>query len=153
MELLATIVLMGIGVLGILGALFTLVKVSDQVHQQSRANLGVHGYAEWLKYPVGAVAYKPCAGVNDYPAFVDLPSGYTAKITKIRTWTGNTDSATRTLEFSDTCTTATDLGLQEITIEVKSGSTLEHPSKETVVLIKRDSRCLVVYDNADGKPC
>ena len=153
MELLATIVLMGVGVLGILGALFTLVKVSDQVQQSSRANLGAHGSAEWLKNPIGDFRYQPCAGPTDYPTFTALPDGYTATIVGIRYWTGATVAANRTMQFSTSCASAADdKGLQEITIEVKSKPG-PRQTTETVVMTKRDSRCLVVYDNADGKPC
>lgn len=152
MELLATIVLMGIGILGILGALFTLVNVSDQVQQASRANLGAHGHAEWLKNPLGDFRYQPCAGPTDYPTFTNVPAGYTAEIVGIRYWTGGT-AANRTMQFSSSCAApADDKGLQEITIKVTSKPG-PRQSTETVVVTKRDSRCLVVYDNADGKPC
>ena len=122
------------------------------MQQSSRANLGAHGAAEWLKNPIGDFRYIPCAGPTSYPTFTDLPDGYTAKIVGIRYWTGGT-SASQTLVFGTACgAAADDKGLQELTIEVKSKPG-PRQTTETVVVTKRDSRCLVVYDNADGKPC
>lgn len=155
-ELLATVILMSTGILALITGLFTVVTVSDQVNKQSSSNLGIHGYAESLKDPVGDFQYLPCAqptGAQSYDRFYDVPDGYTAKITQIRYWTGGVDAATRALTFSSgPCTLATDKGLQEITIQVASDST-KYPSLETLVVTKRDQRCLVQYDNADGKPC
>lgn len=141
-ELLATIVVMGLGVVGVLTMLSTTILLTAQYRASSRANLTLHEYAETLKQPIGTMVYKPCAtdsdGADPYEAFQAAPNGFTAEIIEIEHWNGQTDAAGE-LEWTSTCD---DHGLQRIAIEVVSPDGKTQTS-ERLVLIKRDQRCPV----------
>ena len=178
-ELMVTILLLGVGIAGILGGILVLTKVAGTATTTTSANAAAQAYAEFLQQPydgAGHPTYVPCATVSppSYPTPVGagttttstpyaappLPGGFTATITRIRYWTGppaNTPPSTwpPQLTWQNTCP-ATDRGIQEITVVVTS-SALSGPQNatEAVVFLKRDATCPTIGPNQgpDLGPC
>jgi type II secretory pathway pseudopilin PulG len=159
LELMATVVVMGLAIVAVLTALFTVINISDRSQRTSRINLMAHDYAEQLKQPiangVNDYSYLPCANLttNKYPAYQGtLPTGVTVTINRIRYW-NNTKSAAPNyaLGWANACP-ATDFGLQEIRIQI-TGTVGKQTVNELLLVVKRDQRCTRPYVNTDGKPC
>jgi len=182
LELMTTVVLMGISVVGLISALFTVVSSSEQFERASKANLAAQDYAEQLRH----ATYKPCAvAATSYAAYAaglggsGLPTNFSARITKIRyanyvaadqtayptqpsRW-GIRFNAGGDIAWSNSCPSpapfavganTADFGAQEITINVATSNGTRFPASETLVFIKRDTRCLVVYNPPDPtRPC
>ena len=84
-ELMATVILLGLAVTLIISGIWTAIAVSDQNQKASRVNLYLHDYAEQLKSPLDAYAYIECAtksgGSRPYPNYQGLlPAGFTVKV-------------------------------------------------------------------------
>ena len=118
-EVLGTVVLMGLGFVALLNGIFTVVKISDINQQRTKASIAVQAYAESLIQPaleipaatsVGQVpqvdftTYIPCATAGTYgsPPTGALPAGYTATITKIRYLVGYSSGAPQWSAANDT---------------------------------------------------
>lgn len=160
-ELMATVILLGLAVTLIISGIWTAIAVSDQNQKASRVNLYLHDYAEQLKSPLDAYAYIECAtksgGSRPYPNYQGLlPAGFTVKVVDI-TFLTPTKNGSGGLDEHTACqlsgTTDRDPGLQRITLEAKSPATSKFARTEQLVLIKRDQTCRNPYANADGKPC
>ena len=129
-ELLVTIVIMGIAVAAIVGGLMTSIQMSDIHRKQATAGALARDYAEGLdRYVAGsAAAYVACAVPSTYPltlpAGVAAPGGFTPSITSVRYWTGTA--------WTPTCTS--DLGLQQVTVQVATG---DSRATETSVVVLR----------------
>ncbi|WCO66838.1 hypothetical protein PO878_20310 [Iamia majanohamensis] len=157
-----TVALMGLVVTAILGGVLTAIRISGDVDLATRAANGSQAYAEQIKQPVEAMEYKPCAtassGSDPYPALTSsLPGSFTADVIEVEYLAAPIPPASSSTTpsaptWTSTCTT--DQGLQRITVEV---STPEGTAGEveTVVLVKRDSRCNYsgLYQNRDQGPC
>lgn len=203
-EVLATVVLMGIGFVALLNGLFTVTRVTDINQTRTMASMTVQAWAENLQQPalpipavtqpnqvpqVQFTTYVACANPGSYGgppggAEAYLQSGqranFTATIKSIRNvqqdakgravysggkpqWMASVNDCYNAYGWNNPKHTtapngtdvayATDGGLQEITIEIDSGSHKTGPVKDTLVIIKRDQRCPGTYDNADLGPC
>ena len=131
-ELLVSIVIMGIAALAIFGALLTSVKVSDYHRKQASAGADVHNFAEALTTYVAA-SYMQCATTTNYaPATVGytVPAGtaFTASTTSVGYWV----ISTRTWD-STGCTPANDSGVERVTIQVASNDLRATESLQVVV--------------------
>lgn len=129
-ELLVTIVIMGVAVVGLLGGIGMAAK-SSHVHREEASGEGaLRNYAEALLDP--SVEYQTCATPASYAAVqpAGLPAGYTAEIVAVRYWDGA--NPVRFVESLAGCP-ATDNGLQELQLRV-SGAT--GASVETVEIVK-----------------
>jgi Tfp pilus assembly protein PilV len=104
-ELLVTVVILGIATTGLAGALLTVGKVSQQHRQQVLAQAAVRAWAE----QVGVGAYTDCAPATAFAAPEPaLPTGFTATVTGVRYWDG--------AAFAATC--AADTGIQRVSLRV-----------------------------------
>jgi prepilin-type N-terminal cleavage/methylation domain-containing protein len=131
-ELLVSIVIMGIAVCGVMGGLLTSVKMSDVHRKQSTVGGLAWNYAETVERYVAGTGYVPCAGTAAYaPGAVGyaLPAGYTgytARVTSVRYWTAAN-------AWAATC--SADLGLQQVTVQV--GSPDGRATESSVVVVRK----------------
>lgn len=124
MEILVTIVIMGLTFTAILGGMITSITVSDLHRNQATADTLARNAAESVK----GVAYVPC------PATYAVPSG--TSITLIEYWYGTapTPSSPYAVDkmFKTPCPPQDQDLLQRITIAASSGGVTE-----TVQVLKR----------------
>ena len=121
-EILVTIVIVGIAFAAILGGMVTSIVVSDLHRGQASADVLARSAAEAVKDQ--AIPYVPCAGPSDYVSA--LPTG--ASITSVRYWDGTSSNP---VAFSGSCPNP-DKGMQLITVVAGSGR-----ASETVEFVKR----------------
>jgi Tfp pilus assembly protein PilV len=109
-ELLVAVVVIGIAVTGILGALVIAVDSSALARNQARVQASLGSWAEQLTAvgDTGGYPYVPCAGASAFPAPAVMPSGFTATVTTVEYWTGSA--------WAGTC--GTDAGVQRVTLRV-----------------------------------
>lgn len=146
-EILMTIVIVGVSFVAILGAIFTLLRVSDYHAKTSTADVIVRNFAETMKQAGGTAAYIPCTTAGSevtYPpaawaSTIAKYPHYSADITNIRYISAY--SATGQPTWQDTCP-ATDLGAQELTLFVSGpNNDPKVRGRETILIIKRDAAC------------
>jgi type II secretory pathway pseudopilin PulG len=126
-ELLITIVIMGITVVAIVGALMTSIQMSDVHRKQATAGADARSYAEKVDNYAAGSGYTPCAGPSAYsPSTVGFSasSGFTASIASVKYWSGTT--------WAPSC--GSDSGLQQVTVQVASA---DARATETSVVVVR----------------
>jgi prepilin-type N-terminal cleavage/methylation domain-containing protein len=138
-ELLVTIVIVGVTFSALLGGLMTSTSVSSLHRKQAAADAVARSAAEWVKDSV-ANPYAPCAtsGTYSFSSF-PLPSGYTVSIPGggVENWNpvGTVPvTAPYAPQFETSQSGCTDHGLQRITIVVTSA---DSQVSETVQVLKR----------------
>jgi type II secretory pathway pseudopilin PulG len=127
LELLIALAIMSIAVVAIVGGLLTSILVSDVHRKQSTAGAAVRDYAENVEKYVAGTGYASCAAPSAYsPVAVAFaaPSGYAATAVAVRYWSGT----------AWTAGPCTDIGLQELTIQVAS---TDSRATERLVLVLR----------------
>jgi type II secretory pathway pseudopilin PulG len=127
LELLIGLAIMSIAVVAVMGGLLTSITVSDIHRKQSTAGAAVRDYAENVEKYVAGTGYTACAAPSAYaPGTVGFsaPAGYAASAVTVRYWSG-------TAWTTGPCT---DLGLQELTVQVASSDTR---ASERLVLVLR----------------
>ena len=133
-EMLITIVIVGIGFAALLGGVMTSVIVSSHQREQATVDAVARSAAEWIKDPVNN-PYS-CAANNPYSvSALPVPIGYTVTISSIEYWAPPAvplpaSYAPQFQSASSTCSK----GLQRITIQVRSS---DSQANETVQVIKR----------------
>jgi type II secretory pathway pseudopilin PulG len=168
-EVLVTIVLMGIGFLAVLSAIFTSVNVSTINADRTAASLNVQGWAETLQQPSRYIPPGSTSPPSSYSTYVDcanpgsygtpstgggtLNPGFTATIVSIDLLTDFTGGQPNFTTPLGTCYGSGDKGLQRITLRVESPTHKGKKAVETVTIVKRDSRCPATFNNADLGPC
>jgi len=128
LELLIALAIMAIAVVAVVGGLVASILTSDIHRKQSTAGAAVRDYAENVETYVAGTGYTGCAAPGSYtPATVGFsaPSGYTASAVTVRYWSGSA--------WSGSC--GTDLGLQQLTIQVASSDT--RGSEQLVVVLRK----------------
>jgi prepilin-type N-terminal cleavage/methylation domain-containing protein len=133
-EVLVALVILGVAVFGVVGAMGASMVASDVHRKTVTADSILRSYAERLN---GAV-YQECAttAVAQYqPAGVGVtvPAGFTASVTNILYWNGD-GSSSAPATFSANCATAPDFGVQQITIQVTAN---DGRAKQQVTILKR----------------
>jgi type II secretory pathway pseudopilin PulG len=127
LELLIGLTILSIALVAVIGGLLTSVLVSDIHRKQATAGAAVRDYAENIEKFVAGTGYTACASPATYaPGAVGFsaPSGYTASAVTVRYWSG-------TAWVASPCT---DLGLQQLTVQVASSDTR---ATEQLVLVLR----------------
>lgn len=164
LELLITMILMGLAVVAILSGLFAVTRLADYNSKTTHVGSSAQSYAEQLKQPVvlGAVAdytYVPCATVTpasypDFTGYLPNTSTYTARIVTIEYISILPSGSSGSQPTWSTTCPSTDYGLQRITVEVEVDDGVSNES-EQVTLVKRDASCSYssTYDNLDQGPC
>lgn len=140
-EVLVTVIVLGIAGVAILAGLELTVKSSDLGRKQATGGSYARSLAEAIQDYVnsGSGKYKPCAPLNYYTglsgstsplAQAALPPGYSAAETTAQTWSGPT---------SKWVTCSVDNGAQLITLTVTStGSGTAHVSTEQLTVVIRN---------------
>ncbi len=127
-EVLTTIVIMGITVVAILGAIANAILLSTTHRKQATAGTYVRAFAEAIENQVAAAtsAYASCGSASHYQGLYSQPSGYSATVTGVKYWDGSTST------FSSTC--GTDQGVQQLALKV---ATPDNKVNETLTIIIR----------------
>jgi Tfp pilus assembly protein PilV len=142
-ELLVTIVIIGVAVVGIIGGLATAVFSSDAHRKDADSESIVQSYSEFLVS--NATSYLACTSSSvptkaQYAAEVPTslyqpPTGYTVAPTSVAFWTGtNPADASSAASFSSGCPSNGDLGLQLIQV---TASSTDGKDTETLSILKR----------------
>jgi prepilin-type N-terminal cleavage/methylation domain-containing protein len=137
-EVLITIVIVGVTFSALLGGLFTTITVSSLHRKQATADSVGRSAAEWVKDSV-TNPYANCGGVNAYSlSGLQKPSGYAVAITSVEYWDGALPVAgtpySLDSHIGSSCPGGGDKGVQRITIVVTSSDAQVH---ETVQILKR----------------
>lgn len=123
-ELLVTVVILGIVTVGITGALLAAGKASTMHRQQAVMQNALRSWAE----QVNARAYTDCAAPGGFgspsPA---LPAGLTAAVASVRYWNGSS--------FVDTC--GTDTGVQQVTLQITAVNGLSAALVRSIAVVLR----------------
>jgi prepilin-type N-terminal cleavage/methylation domain-containing protein len=128
-EVLITVVIVGIAFAAILGGMVTSIVVSDVHRKQASSDALARSAAEALKDQ--AVAYVNCAAPNDYAsALPPAPGGYGVSVSSVQYWDGTSSDP---VSFSESCPSP-DKGMQLITVVAGSG---DGRASETVEFVKR----------------
>ena len=141
-ELLVTIVIVGVTFSALLGGLITTITVSSLHRKQATADSVARSAAEWIKDSV-QTPYQNCAGVGAYSVSgLPKPAGYSVAIQSVEYWDGATAVAGTPYSFNSgvgghlgpSCPGGGDKGLQRITIQVTSS---DGQVSESVQVVKR----------------
>jgi len=118
-EVLVTIVIVGVTFSALLGGLFTTIAVSSLHRKQATADSVARSAAEWIRDSV-ATPYVNCAATYSVGG-VPNPNGYIIQVVRVQYWDGVFPAvgAAYTPSFVP-APCSTDKGLQEISILVKS---------------------------------
>ena len=141
-EIVVSIVILGIAAVAIVGGMTIAIHVSDQHRKEATAGSYVRDFAEAIDGYVNssATAYQACSTLanaqSTYGSSYTAPSGYAGSITAIAylTSAGASGNPASSPVFGSSC--VTDLGAQQLTIQVASTD----PNKravETLVLVVR----------------
>src|SRR5207247_9636520 len=101
LELLMTVVIMGITVVAIVGGISTSILMSDAHRKQSTAGAAVRDYGEAVekylssganRYTVGCAASASPSPYRPTVVGFTPPAGYTAAVTQVQFWSPSTTS-------------------------------------------------------------
>jgi type II secretory pathway pseudopilin PulG len=125
-ELIIAIAIMGIAAVSIVSGIVTSILMSDVHRKESSAGAYVHDYAENVENTVAAGGYVLAANTGSYP-YTPPDTRYTASITTVQCWTGSAWTG---------CTAGTDIGVQQLTLQVKT-NTDTRASESLVVVVRK----------------
>lgn len=103
-ELLITLVILGVGVVALLGGLFVTVQTSALHRNQVVAQNVLRGWAE----QIGAEEYTHCATPDSFSP-PTLPSGFSGTVVAVQYWDGTS--------FTDSCDPG-DTGIQKVSLRI-----------------------------------
>ena len=135
-ELMATVLLMGVSIVALVAALLGVMRTSVENRRATRAGNEAVNVVETLR----SVDYVPCATASTYASSVPAaPRGYTTSITRVRRLQSDTASTPVWVPAAGGCNVANDTGAQEITIRVQAtdGSNVSR----SLTLVKRRKAC------------
>jgi type II secretory pathway pseudopilin PulG len=152
-EVMVAMVVLGISVVAILGALFVATRTGDFNDKQSRADLVLRDFAETLKgrgsTSIGSTTYDatylPCETLGtsgSYPAYTPPApnASYRATITKIEYLNGYSGTAPAWRLQSQGCPSGGDQGLQRLTLQVRTpANNTGNSATETTTVVKRNA--------------
>lgn len=133
-ELMATVVLMGIGIVAIVGALIGVMQTSSQHRRTTRAGNETVNVVEYIRKQ----DYKTCASTSSY-TLPTAPPRYSYTVTSVKWLQSNTSAAPVWIAPGGGCTASNDTGAQQITIRVST--TAGPPASRTLTLVKRQKLC------------
>lgn len=123
-ELLVTMVVLGIATTGVTGALSAVGRGSAMHRQQILAQNVLRSWAE----QVSAAPYADCATAGSVAApAAAMPSGFAASVTGVQYWNGTA--------FAGSCTA--DTGVQRITLRVTAPNGLSPAVSQSVAVVVR----------------
>jgi type II secretory pathway pseudopilin PulG len=128
-ELLITLVILGISVVALVGGIGAAIRMSDVHRKEAVAGDDVRAFAEAIQTSIAASpsGYIACADGTAYGATypVPNPSVYTTDV-KVAYWNGTA--------FVTGCTPLNDSGVQQLSLKV---STKDGRASETLVIVIR----------------
>lgn len=143
-ELLVTVVILGVAAVTILGAMLLGIFSSDVGRKQSTSSAYARSFAEAIQKSVDTNGgYASCgSALSTYGgvAVPNLPSGYTRSVVAVQSWSG---SAWGGCDAN---------GLQRITVRVVSTGTGERQATEDLVVVLRKP-CNGSAAAAGADPC
>src|SRR4051812_14150026 len=107
------VVIMGVTVAAVVGALAVAARTSDIHRKQATAGESARDYAETVARRVAGGAYSGCAAASAFapaPVGFTAPAGFTASVVSVAYWNGST--------FTAGC--GTDTGLQQVVVQLAS---------------------------------
>ncbi len=132
-EMIVTIAILGIAIVGMVGGLFGLVVARETHRQVARAGAYAYTYAEAVK----AAAYEDCTDPGAYSGVTAAAPSYTLAVVEVACWNGDQPASFT----AGSAPGAVDSGAQRVALSV-SGPTSAPASKqvaETVVVFKRNA--------------
>lgn len=140
-ELMATIVLIGVSVVALVGALINVLGMTARQRSATRAGNETVNIVETLR----SVPYEPCATTDTYEADMPPePPGWSFNILEVE-WLKPPASASAPnpnpewVASTGACTDATDQGVQRITISAVGSGPSKTP--RTLTFVKRTRVC------------
>jgi prepilin-type N-terminal cleavage/methylation domain-containing protein len=135
-EVLMAVIVLAIGVFGVLTAMSSSILGSRAHRSVVTADAVVRSYGEQLLS--NSTTYRDCALPANYPAMVNVPQGYVARIVSVE----YSDGASPTVGFANTldqCQIGGDNGIQRITLEAHQGvaGSQTGPGHQFVQVLKR----------------
>jgi type II secretory pathway pseudopilin PulG len=152
-EVMVSMMILGISVVAILGALWVVSRTGDQNQKTSNAELVLRDFSDTLKgrgvTNIGSTTYdatyKDCAALGttgSYPTYTppEPNEHYRATITKIEFLNGYSGTAPVWRAQSQGCPSGGDQGLERLTLRVQTPSGTTGPTAdETTVIVKRNT--------------
>jgi len=136
-ELIVAVAILGIAAVAILAGMQLSVKASDIHRKEATGGAHVRSFAEAIQDYVDTAGYRPCGSAkNDYQAVAALPTGYTASVESVQSWTGTAWAA---------CDSS---GTQRLDLKVTSPGNASRRSEETLTVILREP-----CNKAGDTPC
>jgi prepilin-type N-terminal cleavage/methylation domain-containing protein len=112
-EVLVAVVILGVAVVAIVGALGTSI-FSSRVHRNLvTGDAAARAYASQISQAGYVNCATPAGGVNPYPVMANAPAGMTVAVSNISLWTGSSSAGNFGGTSGPGCS---DLGVQQITI-------------------------------------
>jgi prepilin-type N-terminal cleavage/methylation domain-containing protein len=138
-EVIVTVALISIAFVGILGAVGALVLSSVQNRNAASSEAVVRSAAAYTQ----SITSTPYLACNQAPlatyniSGVPLPAGFTASITDVQFWNG--DSSPATFSLGPGCPPGGDQGLERVTVRVASPNNFGGGYTKTLTVLKRNS--------------
>lgn len=131
-ELIVTIAILGIAIVGLIGGLFGLVMARDTHRRVSRADGYLRTYAEAVK----AAAYQDCTAPGAYDGISVTAADHALSVDSVECWNGD-EPATFT---GGGTFGAAENGAQRITLSVTGPMSRDESRRahETLVILKRN---------------
>lgn len=128
-EVLVAVVILGMAMAAIVGAMGTSIFASDVHRRQATEEVVLRDYAETL----AAASYVTCATTSSYQSVsFTPPTGFTATVTAVEFY----NSATPAFESTYSTCPAIDSGLQRLSLQVASS---DARATETLQIVKRSA--------------
>jgi type II secretory pathway pseudopilin PulG len=123
-EILVTVVILGIATAGVTGG---LLAVGETSHLQRQQVLAQHALRSWAEQ-IGVGTYTACATKSGFAApSPALPTGLAASVTSVQYWDG--------ADFTGSC--GTDTGIQRVTLKITATNGLVPPISHSVAVVVR----------------
>jgi hypothetical protein len=145
-EVVLTVVLVGLVVVTLVSALFTMTVASDRHRRLAVADAELRRYAEWLRArpyvvcaPAGAASPYGFDAIDD----PDVPTGLTARVVGVELWRYDDPSeglAGEWVAVAPDCGASggqVDAGLQRVVVELQSDAGTDGALTRTISLVKR----------------
>lgn len=122
-----TLMIMGIAVAAIIGAMMVAVDASSLHRKQAQSQALLRNWAE----SVSAAPYATCPGTPSVPPAPALPAGFSSSAPQVEYW----DQATSTF---GPCPAGGDSGVQKVTLEITApNAALPGFSEELAVMVRK----------------
>ena len=144
LEVLATVLLLGLGIVAVLGMVFLGVRVSNSYRKTTTASNQVADFAENLLQTGTGQTYDACTPAHT-PSYqyTAVKPGYSIEIEKIEYLTSRVSASA---QWQSSCPSV-DQGLQKLHIKVVSPADTEEV--ERLIVVKRNRTCA----NSAGEQC